>query len=93
MSLESSSTRRSIPSKLALDEDISADQSSYIQEEEEARHELSPEEIQMFELENKQLLSELKGLSEEVAQIEKNVTEIAKLQDLFTEKVSKCLSI
>lgn len=78
--------RRSKHSRLALDEEIAADQSSYLEEEEES--ELSPEDIQMFEMENKQLFNELKGLSEEVAQIEKNVTEIAKLQDLFTEKVN-----
>lgn len=85
-----STTRRSIPSKLALDEEIAADQSSYkLDEEEQHGNELSPEDVQMFEQENKQLLSELKGLSEEISQIEKNVTEIAKLQDLFTEKVSE----
>lgn len=85
-----STMRRSIPSKLALDEEIAVDQSSYILDEEEQQgsHGLSPEDVQMFELENKQLLSELKGLSEEISQIEKNVTEIAKLQDLFTEKAS-----
>lgn len=83
-----SSSRRSIPSKLALDEEIAADRSYNLEEEEQQAHELSPEDVQMFELENKQLLSELKGLSEEISQIEKNVTEIAKLQDLFTEKVT-----
>lgn len=84
-----STMRRSIPSKLALDEEIAVDQTSYILDEEEQNgNELSPEDVQMFELENKQLLSELKGLSEEISQIEKNVTEIAKLQDLFTEKVT-----
>jgi hypothetical protein len=50
---------------------------------------LSPEELQMLEIENKQMLSEFKGLSEEVQQIEKHVYDIAKLQELFTEKVSK----
>lgn len=49
--------------------------------------ELSPEDIQMFESENMQLLNDLKGLSDEVEQIEKNVVDIARLQDLFTEKV------
>lgn len=92
LAMVDSSTRRSIPSKLALDEEIAADQSSYtLDEEEQHGNELSPEDVQMFEQENKQLLSELKGLSEEISQIEKNVTEIAKLQDLFTEKVRKNL--
>lgn len=90
LTMVDSTTRRSIPSKLALDEEIAADQSSYkLDEEEQHGNELSPEDVQMFEQENKQLLSELKGLSEEISQIEKNVTEIAKLQDLFTEKVSE----
>lgn len=90
LSMSESTTRQSIPSKLALDEEIAADQSSYILDEEEQNGtELSPEDIQMFELENKQLLSELKGLSEEISQIEKNVSEITKLQDLFTEKVNQ----
>lgn len=81
--------RQSVQGKLALDEEIAVDQSSYtLDEEEQNPGELSPEDVQMFELENKQLLSELKGLSEEISQIEKNVTEIAKLQDLFTEKVT-----
>lgn len=77
------SNRRNNSSKLALDEEIANNQSSYIEDEDD----LSPEDIQMFESENTQLYNELKGLSEEVEQIEKNVTEIAKLQDLFTEKV------
>ena len=49
---------------------------------------LSAEDIQMFEKENKQLFNEFKGLSEEVQQIEKHVYDIAKLQELFTEKVA-----
>lgn len=47
----------------------------------------SAEDIQMFESENSQLYNELKGLSEEVEQIEKSVVGIAKLQEIFTEKV------
>lgn len=49
--------------------------------------EITAEDIQMFESENVQLYNELKGLSDEVEQIEKNVVDIAKLQDIFTEKV------
>ncbi|CAO1404189.1 unnamed protein product [Diamesa serratosioi] len=49
---------------------------------------LSAEDIQMFEKENKQMFNEFKGLSEEVQQIEKHVYDIAKLQELFTEKVA-----
>lgn len=48
---------------------------------------LSAEDLQMLEIENKQMISEFKGLSEEVQQIEKHVYDIAKLQELFTEKV------
>lgn len=49
---------------------------------------LSAEELQMLEIENKQLLNEFQGLSEEVQQIERNVSDIARLQELFTEKVA-----
>lgn len=45
------------------------------------------DDIQMLESENVLLLNNLKGLSEEVEQIEKNVFGIAKLQEIFTEKV------
>lgn len=48
---------------------------------------LSAEDLQMLEIENKQLLSEFKGLNEEVQQIERHVYDIAKLQEIFTEKV------
>lgn len=48
---------------------------------------ISADDIQMFESENHQLYQEFKGLSDEVEQIERNVTDIAKLQDIFTEKV------
>lgn len=52
--------------------------------------EMSADDIQVFESENVQLYNEFKGLSDEVEQIEKNVVDIAKLQDIFTEKVSAC---
>ena len=48
---------------------------------------LSAEDLQMLEIENKQLIVEFKGLNEEVQQIERHVHDIAKLQELFTEKV------
>lgn len=48
---------------------------------------VSSDDIQMLESENIQLLNDIKGLSEEVEQIEKNVVGIAKLQEIFTEKV------
>lgn len=41
----------------------------------------------MFESESNQLYKELKGLADEVEQIEKNVVDIARLQEIFTEKV------
>lgn len=56
--------------------------------EPEEKSELSPEDIQMFESENVQLFNELKGLSEELEQIERNVVDIANLQSVFTEKVT-----
>lgn len=49
--------------------------------------------FQIFESENVQLYNELKGLSEEVEQIEKNVVDIAHLQEIFTEKVSNTAAV
>lgn len=65
----------------AIDEDMA---SKFALEQDE----LSAEDIQMFESENVQLYNELKGLSDEVEQIGKNVVDIAKLQEIFTEKVN-----
>lgn len=49
---------------------------------------LNAEDLQMLEIENKQLIVQFKGLNEEVQHIERQVHDIAKLQDLFTEKVN-----
>lgn len=68
-------------SEVAIDEDNA---NKFALEEER----FSAEDIQMFESENSQLYSELKGLSDEVEQIEKSVFGIAKLQEVFTEKVN-----
>lgn len=67
-------------SEVAIDEDQA---NQYALDDET----LSPDDIQMFESENKQLLNDLKGLADEVDQIEKNVVGIARLQEIFTEKV------
>lgn len=69
--------------QVALDEDMQKSQ----QLVDEAEKSLSPEDVQMFEEENVQLYHELQGLTEEVEAIEKNVVDIATLQDIFTEKV------
>ncbi|GFO17798.1 syntaxin-18 [Plakobranchus ocellatus] len=45
------------------------------------------EEAQMFELENKTLYEEMNSMVQEVRQIEGQVVEIAKLQEIFTEKI------
>uniref|UniRef100_A0A0B6YPK6 Syntaxin-18 n=1 Tax=Arion vulgaris TaxID=1028688 RepID=A0A0B6YPK6_9EUPU len=50
-------------------------------------NEISPEEAQMFEEENKTLYEEMNSMVEEVRQIEGQVVEIAKLQEIFTEKI------
>lgn len=80
----SSVTLTDSKAQVALDEDIQKSQ----QQVDEAEKSLSPEDVQMFEEENVQLYHELQGLSEEVEAIEKNVVDIATLQDIFTEKVS-----
>lgn len=54
---------------------------------------LASDDIQVFESENLHLLGNLKGLSEEVEQIAKQVNDIARLQELFSEKVSGCPSL
>lgn len=69
-------------SNLPMDDEELNHSQSFITEEE-----MNPEDLQMLEQENKQLFIDLQGLSEEVEQIEKNVVGIAKLQDIFTEKV------
>lgn len=79
----SSSTATDSKAQVALDEDIQQSQ----QLVDEAEKTISPEDVQMFEEENVQLYHELQGLSEEVEAIEKNVVDIATLQDIFTEKV------
>uniref|UniRef100_A0A182NZM1 Syntaxin-18 n=1 Tax=Anopheles epiroticus TaxID=199890 RepID=A0A182NZM1_9DIPT len=68
-----------------MEEDMQQDSSMY---EEYESNDLSPEDIQMFESENIQLYNELKGLSEEVEQIQRNVADITQLQDIFTEKIT-----
>ncbi|XP_046337399.2 syntaxin-18-like [Haliotis rufescens] len=49
--------------------------------------EISPEEAQMFEQENQTIYNEMNSMSDEVRQIEGKVVEIAKLQEIFSEKV------
>ncbi|KAL4231583.1 Syntaxin-18 [Mactra antiquata] len=48
---------------------------------------ISPEEAQMFEQENKAMYDEMNSLSEEISKIQGKVVEIASLQEIFTEKV------
>lgn len=48
---------------------------------------LSPEELQMFELENNQLYNDLNCLTDEIIQLENRVVKIAELQEILTEKV------
>ncbi|OWF49507.1 Syntaxin-18 [Mizuhopecten yessoensis] len=48
---------------------------------------ISPEDAQMFERENQALFDEMNSLAQEVSHIEGQVVEIARLQEIFTEKV------
>jgi len=68
-------------SKVALDEELQK------QQEADDEDPLSAEDVQLFEAENVHIYNFLQGVSEEVEQIEKNVVDIAQLQDIFTEKV------
>lgn len=56
-------------------------------EEEESVTNLSTEELQIFEEENEQLHAQFTGLLSEMHQLEQNVTEVAHLQEQFTEKI------
>ncbi|XP_015753277.1 PREDICTED: syntaxin-18-like [Acropora digitifera] len=49
--------------------------------------ELTPEEVQMFEMENQRLFTEMNSLVDEVRHIEGQVVEISQLQEIFSEKV------
>jgi syntaxin 18 len=50
---------------------------------------LDSKDLMQLEIENKQLLNVYKGLSEEIQMIERNALEVAKLQNIFAENVSK----
>ncbi|XP_017046939.1 syntaxin-18 [Drosophila ficusphila] len=69
-------------SKVALDEELQK------QQEADDDDPLSAEDVQLFEAENVHIYNFLQGISEEVEQIEKNVVDIAQLQNIFTEKVA-----
>lgn len=62
------------------DDQCNANTHSFIEE-------LTEEELQMFEVENEDLINELNSLKGEVKAIEKKVTHIAGLQGTFTEMV------
>lgn len=68
-------------SEIAIDED----QVSKFGGEEEN---FTTDDVQLFESENMQLMNDLKGLTDEVEQIERSVVGIARLQEIFTEKVN-----
>ena len=53
----------------------------------DVEHSFSPEELQTFEQENKRIFDEMNSLANEVRNIEGRVVEIAKLQEVFSEKV------
>lgn len=59
-----------------------------IEEDQNICDDINNDDFQVLEFENSQLLNDFKGLSDEVEQIEKHVTGIARLQEIFTEKVS-----
>ena len=78
--------------KLALDDNLEDQSDGDVGKPAAASHpyfdeELSPEELQVFEAENQQLLNELNNMREEVDQIEASVVKIADLQDFFTSNV------
>jgi len=70
--------------KTVINQDVMHEKSS---EPDRGLENLSKEEIQKFEEENKMLLNELNDLVDEVKQIEGKVIEISQLQEIFSEKV------
>lgn len=80
-------TRKSLDSEISASNQSIEDDANMSRQQQSEASGLSAEDLQMLEIENKQMISEFKGLSEEVQQIEKHVYDIAKLQELFTEKV------
>lgn len=50
---------------------------------------LAPEEQKQFQLESKQIYDQMNSMNEEVMNITKKLTEISKLQELFSENVLK----
>lgn len=80
--------RKSLDSEISASNQSIEDDANASRQQQKEETGLSAEDLQMLEIENKQLMSEFKGLSEEVQQIERHVYDIAKLQELFTEKVN-----
>ncbi|XP_053724398.1 syntaxin-18 [Synchiropus splendidus] len=80
---------KSSKEEVSVDRSVSEvqDNSVNLWEEPRVEDELSPEEIQMFEQENQRLVSEMNSLVNEVRQIEGKVVDIARLQEIFSEKV------
>ncbi|CRL02066.1 CLUMA_CG015193, isoform A [Clunio marinus] len=81
-------TRKSADTDTSANTMFIEDDANTSRHQQNFEHNLTAEELQMLEIENKQMISEFKGLNAEVEQIEKHVYDIAKLQDLFTEKVA-----
>ncbi|XP_039494004.1 syntaxin-18 [Drosophila santomea] len=83
--------KRSKPNRSALNDSsakVALDEELQKQQEADDDDPLSAEDMQLFEAENVHIYNFLQGVSEEVEQIEKNVVDIAQLQDIFTEKVA-----
>ncbi|XP_013392995.1 syntaxin-18 isoform X1 [Lingula anatina] len=55
--------------------------------DEDGDEEISQEEMQLFEQENKHMYEEMNNMVDEIRQIEGKVVEISRLQEIFTEKV------
>ncbi|XP_016998825.2 syntaxin-18 [Drosophila takahashii] len=83
--------KRSKPNRSALSDSsakVALDEELQKQQEADDDDPLSAEDVQLFEAENVHIFNFLQGVSEEVEQIERNVVDIAQLQDIFTEKVA-----
>jgi len=88
--------RKSTPPDVLLEEDTQEKPEQQQQqinwaleddEDSDSNQALSPEEMQLFEMENEKMLEDLMSLKDDVQQIESKVVKIAELQQIFTEKV------
>lgn len=77
---DGAANRNASAARVALESDLAAAEAA-------AQPQLTQEDMQTFQRENDQLFDDLSALTDEVQQIGGKVVEIARLQEIFTDKV------